>query len=295
MKEISYKNQFGDTLYGHSWEIENPEKIVLLVTGMAEHSARYDDFATFLNKNGISVYCLDHYGQGEKNGELGNPPVDYFSKMVETMSEYAAKLKKDFEKPVYIFSHSMGSFITQSFIEKHSNEVDKVIICGTNGRNVAVKAGKVLTKIAVHKKNYGKKATFFHNIAIGAYTKAVKDRKTENDWLSYNEENVARYNADPLSGYRCTNGFYREFMKGLASIQKDKNIANINKDLPILFIAGAEDPVGANGKGPRSLNEIYKKHGLNSNCIIYEHMRHEILNELDHQKVYDDILEFYKK
>ena len=86
MKEISFKNRFNDVLFGNSWEIENPKNIVLIVTGMAEHSARYDDFAKFLNENGYSVYCLDHYSQGNvKNGELSNPVHDYFSKMIETI------------------------------------------------------------------------------------------------------------------------------------------------------------------------------------------------------------------
>ena len=93
MKEISYKNQFGDVLFGNSWEIENPEKIVIIITGMAEHSERYDDFAKFLNSNKMSVYCLDHYGQGEgKNGELGNPVDGFFFKMQDTVLEFSKKL-----------------------------------------------------------------------------------------------------------------------------------------------------------------------------------------------------------
>ena len=294
MKEISYKNQFGDTLYGHSWEIKNPEKIVLLVTGMAEHSERYDDFAKFLNNHGYSVYCLDHYGQG-KNLPLGNPGKDYFSKMVETIKEFVTKLREEHNHEVYIFSHSMGSFVTQAYIEKYSNTIEKVVICGTNGRSLMVKAGGVLSKMIVHKGNYDKEAKLLYNLSLGGYTKAIKDRKTDVDWLSYNEENVKKYIEDPLCGFMCTNGFYKEFMKGLCSIQKTKNIKSISKDLDILLICGAEDPVGANSKGPVSLNKLYQKYGLKSNVIVYEHMRHEILNELDHQKVYDDVLAFYEK
>lgn len=294
MKEISYKNQFNDTLFGNSWEIENSKKDLLIVTGMAEHSERYDDFAKFLNNHGYSVYCLDHYGQG-KNLPLGNPGKDYFSKMVETIKEFVTKLREEHKHEVYIFSHSMGSFVTQAYIEKYSNTIEKVVICGTNGRSLMVKAGGVLSKMIVHKGNYDKEAKLLYNLSLGGYTKAVKDRKTDVDWLSYNEENVKKYIEDPLCGFMCTNGFYKEFMKGLCSIQKTKNIKSISKDLDILLICGAEDPVGANSKGPVSLNKLYQKYGLKSNVIVYEHMRHEILNELDHQKVYDDVLAFYEK
>ena len=94
MEEINFTNSFNDTLYGHSWTINSPKFILLIVTGMAEHSARYNDFAEFINSNGGNVYCLDHYGQGlGKNGELGNPGKDYFFKMEDTINEFIKILK----------------------------------------------------------------------------------------------------------------------------------------------------------------------------------------------------------
>lgn len=297
MKEISFKNKFGDTLFGNSWEIENPKKILLLVTGMAENSARYDDFATFLNQNGIAVYCLDHYGQGlGKNGELGHVVEDYFFKMQDTMLQYVGVLKKQYkDKPIYLFAHSMGSFVTQGYIEKYSSSIDKVVLCGTNGRNPLVKAGSLFTKLFIHKNNFHKSAGFIHTLSIGAYEKTVKGAKSNNAWISFNEENVEIYDKDEFSGYRPTNGFYKEFMKGLSSIQKTSNIKGIEKTLPILIIGGDSDAVSSNGKGLVKLNELYLKNGLNSRVIVYKNMRHEILNEKDNMKVYKDVLNFFNE
>ena len=296
IKEISYKNRYNDVLYGNAWEIDNPSAILLIVTGMAENSARYDDFATFLNNHNLSVFCLDHYGQGlGKNGELGNPGEDYFFKMQETIKDYVLLLKKNYNKKVFIFAHSMGSFVTQGFIEKYSDVVDKAILCGTNGRNPLVKVGYLFTKLLINKNNYNKKAGFIHKLSIGAYENSVKNREDKNDWLSFNKENVKKYNEDMYSGYLPTNGFYKEFMKGLMSIQKNKNIKRINKNLPILIIGGNDDAVGNFGKGLIALNKLYKKHGLNSKLIVYKNMRHEILNELENKQVYNDVLSFLKE
>ena len=296
IKEISYKNRYNDVLYGNAWEIDNPSAILLIVTGMAENSARYDDFATFLNNHNLSVFCLDHYGQGlGKNGELGNPGEDYFFKMQETIKDYVLLLKKNYNKKVFIFAHSMGSFVTQGFIEKYSDVVDKAILCGTNGRNPLVKVGYLFTKLFINKNNYNKKAGFIHKLSIGAYENSVKNREDKNDWLSFNKENVKKYNEDMYSGYLPTNGFYKEFMKGLMSIQKNKNIKRINKNLPILIIGGNDDAVGNFGKGLIALNKLYKKHGLNSKLIVYKNMRHEILNELENKQVYNDVLSFLKE
>lgn len=292
MEELSFRNHYGDTLYGNKWVIDNPQKILIIVTGMAEHSARYDDFAKFLNTNGIAVYSLDHYGQGKNNGDM-NPGKDYFFKMQETVKEFAAILKEQFDLPLYLLAHSMGSFVTQGYIEKYSNTIDKVVIMGTNGPTPLFKMGKALTSICVTKKNYNEKAGFLHSLSLGAYEKTVKGEASQNAWISYNKDNVTKYDADPLCGVKPTNGFYKEFMKGLASIQNPKNVSKIRKDLPILLIAGKDDPVGNNGKGVTKLLKLYSKYNLNVQMILYENMKHEILNEKDNLKVYKDILNFF--
>lgn len=294
MDEISFLNSYNDTLFGNKWVIDNPSKILLIVTGMAEHSERYDEFARYLNNEGFNVFCLDHYGQGKNNNDM-NPPSNYFFKMEDTIKEYIEILKEQFDLPVYLLAHSMGSFITQGFIEKYSNSVDKVVIMGSNGRNSLIKVGKLLTKIYVNNKNKDKKATLLHNLVLGSYEKTCKNDESKNAWISYNKENVKAYDNDPLSGVKPTNNFYKEFIKGLDSIQKDKNIKTINKNLPILIVGGKDDPVGNYGKGLNSLYKLYKKHNLNVEIIIYENMKHEILNELDNKKVYKDILTFFDK
>ena len=62
------------------------------------------------------------------------------------------------------------------------------------------------------------------------------------------------------------------------------------------MVAVKEDPVGANGKGPTKRAQLYKKLGVKDvELKLYDHMRHEILNEDDKQTVYNDILNFIKK
>ncbi len=302
VQELSFKNKYNDVLYGHKWIIEDNNITlkgnILIVTGMAEHSLRYNDFASFLNSLGYNVYSLNHYGQGEKNGELMNPCDDYFFKMIETIKDFNKMLKSlNNDKPLINIAHSMGSFIMQGYIEKYSETIDKCILIGSNGRNPLVKVGYFLSKILINKRNENKKAKLFHNLSIGAYEKSVKNKKISsvNEWLSYNLENVKKYDEDPLSGVRPTNKFYKNFLKGLSTIQKEKNIDNISKTLPILILGGKEDPVGNNGKGLVSLTKIYKNHNLNVTLKLYDHMRHEILNEDEHMLVYNDIKDFILK
>lgn len=299
-KTISIKTVNGDSLYGFAWECEKPEGIVVIATGMEECAYRYDDFAKFLNKNNYNVYCVDHYGQGEnaiKEEQLGIVPHSFFSKSVRVLDDVAKKYAiKD--KPFIILGHSMGSFMVQDYIQRYNNHPTKAVIIGTNGPNgkLAYSAGYPLARLVCKFKGEEKRAKFLASLAVGAYSKAVKNRKTPVDWLSYNEENVKKYIADPKCGHPSSNGFYRELLKGNRRLYKKKFLSKINKDMPIYITAGAEDPVGANGKGPKALSKLYGKYGIkNVELKIYDHMRHEILNEDAKETVYNDILNFIKK
>ena len=295
MNEFSYVNKFNDTLFGNQWIIDSPKAIIVLVTGMAEHSGRYDDWATYMNNHGYNVYCLDHYGQG-KNGVLGQPGKDYFAKMIETLKDFIKTKKEEFlGLPVYMFAHSMGTFVTQGFLEKYSNNVDKIVLCGSNYKNGFVsKSGYMVAKMIVNKKNYNKQAGLLYKLSIGAYEK-TSTVASPNGWISFNEDNVKKYDEDPLSGFPCSNGFYLEFFKGLSTIHNKKLLKKVNPNLKVFIIGGDNDPVGANGKELRILHKVYTKCGINNELKIYVDMRHEILNETNREKVYHDVLDFFDK
>lgn len=303
MKRSSYsiKTVNGDILKGYFWSAEKPVGNFVIVTGMEEYAGRYDDFAGFLAKNGYNVVCVDHYGQGLNSvggKKLGIVPPSFFSKTVRNIDDIVKKVRKATNLPVVVFGHSMGSFIVQDFVQRFTNDADKIIICGSNGPNAKLlfKFGAKIGKLTCSKKNQFEKAKLMANLSVGAYAKSVKNRKTVNDWLSYNEENVQKYCNDPLCGYGSSRIFYRELLKGNARLFNKKFLKKISLENHILVIAGEDDACGAFGKGPRALYKQYQKLGVKDvELIVYPHMRHEILNEKEHQRVYDDVLRFISK
>lgn len=299
MEELVLKKKDKTQIKGRRWLIANSVASFVIVTGMEEHSLRYDALATFLNAKGYDVYCLDHYGQGlnaKTEADLGIWPKSAFRITVNTFDEliYTKALRS---KPVILFGHSLGSFIVQDYIQRYSGHVDKAIICGSNGPDFMLKLGYMLAKILVKDTDYNIKKDIFNKMSFETYNKSVKDPKTEFDWLSYSEENVKKYIADPYCGYGSTAGMWREFLKGMNRLYKDKFMVKIRKDIPILIIAGEEDPVGHSGKGPAKLEKLYsKKYQLSKvELKLYPKMRHEILNEVEHETVYKDILTFITK
>ena len=133
-------------------------------------------------------------------------------------------------------------------------------------------------------------------MAMGPFAKAIKDRKTDLDWLSYNEENVNNYIKDPLCGVEFTLGSYWTLLSLIKKMNKGKLYKNSNKELPFLLISGMEDPCTGGEVGRNnSLSILYQGGFHKIDMITLEHMRHEILNEIDKERVYQDILKFYEK
>jgi alpha-beta hydrolase superfamily lysophospholipase len=82
-------------------------------------------------------------------------------------------------------------------------------------------------------------------------------------------------------------------MKGIYYVQQKNNLQQMNKELPVFFIAGSEDPVGPYGKGVQQAVEAFRKAGMADVSVkIYPLCRHEILNEINKEEVYEDIVEW---
>lgn len=295
---FSFTNN-GDTLNGLKWLVKESKFTVIIMEGMEEHCSRYDAFAKFLNENKVDVYALDTFGQGlnvaADFSNVGIWPVGGFTRQVQAVDGLVRDLKKQGQK-VYIFSHSMGSFMGQRFLQLFPGEVDKIVLCGSGSKNPVLGLGHLLAKLTTTKKNRDDKSKLMNKMMFGGFNKKIKNPRTEYDWLSVNTENVDKYIADPLCGFGPRKGFCLEFIEGMLPIHKDKSLKLLNPDTKIFIISGAGDPVTNYGKSVGILEKMYHKYGVKDvSTKIYDGMRHEILNEDDKLLVMQDILAFFEK
>ena len=289
----------GSKMKGNFYPAKDAKANLVFITGMQEYSSRYASMANWMNNKSVNVWVLDHFGQGENVSAVEEQQkwtVGTFDRTVDGLNE-AIKLAKANGLPTVQAGHSMGSFMTQARLQKYPLAADKTLIIGSNGgQGFLMKMGYLLAKMSVHENNWDQPNPFLSNLGTGGYGKSIKDRKTDLDWLSYDEENVNKYILDPYCGHPNTGGFWREFLKGMAKLWDKDAMAKISPEEHILISSGAEDPVGQNGKGPKWLYEAYLKLGVKDVTLkLYEHMRHEIHNEKDHEMVYQDWLDFILK
>ena len=292
----TFKSHDGKELALYTWdEVQNPKAVVKIAHGMAEHSARYDDFAQYLNKQGYVVVMNDHRGHGFTADEdsLGYDEGDIFFNNVLDQVALIDYCKQKYNLPVVMMGHSSGSFVTQAVMEKNPAATGYVLSGSDYMKGLAYTAAGVIANNMCKRKGGRYPAEMLAKLSFGGYEKKIPGK---NNWLSRDEEQVKKYNEDPMCGFVCSANFYRTFMAGAKTLYKKENYSGIDVEKPILIVSGANDPVGEYSKGVKKLDAFYKKIGVKDvTTILYPEARHEILNETNKDEVYQDIADWIQR
>lgn len=274
-----------------------PRAIVQIIHGIAEYIDRYDEFMNFLAENGIIAVGTDHLGHGksiENEEQTGffayENGWDYVVRDEEVLR--LAMHENYPELPIIVFGHSMGSFMTRTLLIRYPDAFNAAIISGTGNQGAAlVNGGLFMGNLVTGLKGAHHYSKFLNNLAFGSYNKIYENPKTEYDWLSRDEANVQKYIDDPLCGFIPSCSLFRDMMTGVKFITNKKNLTAMNKDMPVYFMSGDMDPVGECGKGVQKAYNNFLEAGMKDVSIkLYPGGRHEMLNEINKDEVYGDIL-----
>ncbi|SHI80567.1 alpha/beta hydrolase [Lutispora thermophila] len=291
------KAKDGLEIYVRRWDnVEEPKGVVLIYHGMAEHGGRYQDFAKHLNANGYIAYADDHRGHGKTANSienLGYIGEDGFNRIIEDEYDLMNDIKKKHPNlPVVVLGHSFGSLLAQDFITRYGNDISGVILSGsTKKEGMLISAGIVITSICSKLFGKRKKLKLLDTITFFNYNKGIDNPKSKFAWLSRDENIVREYEEDPYCGTLFPIAFFYYLSRALGPLYDHSKLAAIPKDLPIFIISGSQDPFGEYGKGPTKLYKMYK--ALNIKDVelkLYEGGRHEMINEINKEQVYEDII-----
>lgn len=273
--------------------------IVQLVHGMSEHIGRYDAFARFLADLGYVVFGHDHIGHGKSvvsSEQLGHMPAhggkDILVNDIDVVRKAVyALIGTSRDLPLFLFGHSMGSFVARVYAARHPESLAGVILCGTGSQSrVLAKMGCSVARIIAALRGEEYRSHLVDSLVVGSYAQSVDNPRTNYDWLSSDPSVVDAYYADPLSGSHFSVGAYATLTDTVAEAVSKQVAQATPNDLPMLFVAGDEDPVGNKGVGVEKAANRYRKQGVSDvEVIIYPGMRHEILNEPDRMQVYCDV------
>ena len=286
---------------------DGPVCILQIVHGMAEYIDRYDRFAKVCQENGILVVGHDHLGHGKSvyptgtavSGK-GNPdhPYGYFCEkeapdvLVEDVNTLRRLIQNKYpETPCFILGHSMGSFILRNYLGRYGAGLAGAIVMGTGMQAKGLlTVARTLIRILKVFQGEKHKSGLINVMAFGSNNARIKNARSAMDWLSRDAAEVAKYDADPLCGFTFTlNGFDTLFSL-IERLHDPGLLKKVPADLPVLFVSGAEDPVGEYGKAVERVYRSFVDSGIkNAEMKLYESDRHEILNELDRDAVSKEI------
>lgn len=277
--------------------------VVQLAHGICEYVGRYEDFARYLASKGFVVVANDHLGHGQS---VRSPEyLGYFArengweKVVMDMERLRQLTSREFpELPYFIFGHSMGSFLTRTWLIEHPEvPLAGVILCGT-GQPAApiVMGGRLMCDVDIAKNGPMHRSSTIHGTAFGSYNKEIENPRTPYDWISRDEAIVDAYAADPLCTFIPTSALFWDMMYGVRFIGSARNAARMNKSVPVLFISGDADPVGGYGIQVANVYGLFCRAGMQDvHYKFYEGARHELLNETNRETVKKDVLDWIFK
>lgn len=296
VKDIYYPSSGKGIIHALCWEPDGAVKgVVQIIHGISEYAKRYSAFAKYLNSLGYLVVAEDHMGHGKSGGKgcvRGYFHGGWFRAVEDSYQLLESTRAEHPNVPYVIFGHSMGSFMARTMLIKYPNSgISGAVICGTGWMaEMIVKTGRTAAKAVCRMKGETQPNKMLHNLLFASYNKKVEHYRTPYDWLNRDSDKVDAYIADPLCGFPETAGLARDMLEGILFIQKADNLKNMKRNLPVLFIAGGDDPVGDYGKGVKKAAEKFKQIGMKKvSCKIYPLCRHEILNEINYQEVFDDV------
>ena len=277
----------------------NAKGVVQIVHGMCEYKERYEGFIDYLTQNGYIVFAHDHRGHG--GSVTANENLGYFGdKKGEAIVDDAALVTDEIRRlypglSVTLFGHSMGSLVVRAYIQKYEEKIDKLIVCGSPSKNSLAGFGLMLNGVISAFRGEKYRSRLMANASTGGGDDKFPG-EGKNAWLTRDKTVVEKYNADEKCNFIFTCNGFSNLLHLVKNAYKKKKYPAKHSDLPIFFMAGADDPVIGSEKKWLEAQQFLRDVGYkNVTGKLYPKMRHEILNELGKEEVYADALAFIEK
>lgn len=302
LKEFTFPSSDGlHQVHAMEWLPESgaPKAVVQLVHGISEYIGRYDAFARFLTEHGYAVVGHDHLGHGRTAS--GPEEYGFFAEQdgwKHVLRDARTRRKLAGERfpglPYFLMGHSMGSFVVRGYLMVYPGTVDGAILSGTGQEPpFRVNTARILSALAIRSKGARSQSKLISALSVGAYNKQFAPNRTGADWISRDTAVVDAYLRDPLCRFLPSAGMYHDMMLGLQFLVKPEHLRRLDPDTPVYLFAGDQDPVGACGAGVRRVADMLRRAGVKDVTVrLYPGGRHEMLNELNRDEVFQDTLDW---
>lgn len=274
--------------------------VVQLAHGMCEHKERYVDWMRYLTQQGFAAVISDHRGHGGSvadEAELGYFGDTQGDAIVDDLWQVTCAIRQRFPgQKVMLFGHSMGSLVVRKYIQTHDEAIDRLVVCGSPSENRLVNVALALCKVIGALRGERYRSELIKRLSTGNGSKRFAAEQDELSWLTSDQAVRDAYRQNPYCSFTFTINGYLNLFHLVKHVYEPARYQVKNPALPILFVAGADDPVILSPRQWEDAQAFLRRLGYtNVSGKLYEGMRHEILNEKERLRVYQDVVEFLKK
>ena len=302
-KQFQFALSDGGRAHLYGWLPEGKTiAVVQIIHGMAEHGGRYGRLAQALTDAGYAVYAQDLPGHGRTArapDELGHfadhDGWNFVLGQINQLRQHIEHAQRNL--PLFMLGHSMGSFLLQDYLIEHGRGLAGAMFSAASG-DLGPLRMIGLTLLRVEALWYGRRSrsALAELMSFKEFNRRYKPARTDFDWLSRDPAEVDLYARDPRCGFRCSAGLWMDLLTAAGRHADPQRLAAIPRELPVLSINGAEDAATQGARGPRAVERLYRKAGIKDlTTHIYDHARHELLNDICRDQVTADVLRWLQE
>jgi len=262
----------GRSLFRRAWLPPEPQRLLVLVHGYAEHSGRYEHVGAWFAARGCAVHAYDHQGHGRSDGVRGH--LRRFGDLLDDLDVFLAEVRGEHPGlPAFVVGHSMGGLVVAAFVRERCPELAGAVTSGAALSLAEVPSGALLLALRLLRR---------------VVPRFGMTRPIAPEALSRDPEVGRAYLDDPLVFRRMSVSLAAEmFDAGRRTLPGGADVR-----LPMLLLHGEADPL-CPAAGSQTFYEQLGTAG--SDRRVYPGLRHEIFNEPEQESVFADLLEWLRE
>ena len=276
---------------------EKPTAIVQFVHGMNEHKERFYPFMEEMAERGYITLIHDNRGHGESvrsQEDIGYCYASMEKGFVEDIYYATCQIRKAYpDLPLVLYGHSMGSLAVRAYLKNHDDAIDGLVVGGCPSYNEGVPFGILLAKCIAIWKSDKYRSAFIQGLVVNSFERRFRKEGRKGAWLAAREDVAEEFNRDVLCQFTYTMNGILTLLHLEWIVYKEAGYRVQNPELPILFLSGEDDPCYINNrKWRQAVNRLSKLGYEDIHAVLFENMRHEIHNEVERDKVFEELDQF---
>lgn len=273
-----------------------PKAVLQLSHGVCGRKERYLSFMEFMARNGVACVAGDHRGHGDSvrsKEDLGYMYQGGYIALVDDMRMITDWIHSTYpDVPVFLLGHSMGAMAARVYAKYDDSDIDGLVLCGSPSWDGTSRFARFVTALMCLAGLGHVRMTRSHHLASDKYNRKFAAEGYQAWICSDPEVRESFANDDKCNFVLTANGSYN-MMCLMGETYNDDKWSVSNPCLPIYFISGEDDPTMLTEDDfHNSIQHMCDKGYSNVSSALYTGMRHEVLNEIGKETVWNDILDF---